>query len=226
MPSVRYARPGGPPRMVQPAGSLPEKAGGGGASAGTTTALASPSMCRTRRREVREGTWTARRVAPAREKRPGRAPPSRSTAEGNLASLTRLAGTDLPTGHRRCPSAESYGTRSCWSMPIRARVVRAAPTRSPAAATPVTPTTDIVCITSGCCTQSCPRTRLCPRGWQPQGGHCVSGADDEHTKYVFYEARGVLPGPEGAGVPRSSPAPVDVAVANLRGVSFTQLCSQ
>ena len=120
MPSVRYARPGGPPRTVQPAGPLPEKAAGGGASAGTTTALASPSMCRTRRREVRARTRTARRVAPAREKRPGRAPPSRSTAEGNLASLTRLAGTDLPTGigDTRAPRAtERARAGRCRSAP-------------------------------------------------------------------------------------------------------------
>lgn len=158
---------------------------------------------------------------PAREERPGRAPPSRSAAESNLASLTRLAGTDLPTGigAARAPRATARARHGrCRSAPgSSARP----PTRSPAAATRP-PTTDIVCFTSGCCTQSCPRTGPCPRGWQPQGGHCVSGADDEHTKYVSYRARVLMPVCCQAQRTQGYPArTVEMAVANVRGVSFT-----
>ena len=211
----------------------------------TTSRCSLPAACLRRQPEAgllrgRRRRWHPRRCAerggarseralgrldewhPAREKRPGRAPPSRSTAEGNLASLTRLAGTDLPAGigAARAPRATARARagrcRSAPESPARdARPV-------PAAATPVPPTTDIVCFTSGCCTQSCPRTRPCPRGWQPQGGHCVSGADDEHTKYVFDKARVLMAVCCQAQRTQGYPArTVDMAVANLRGVSFT-----
>ena len=225
-------------------------------SAGTTTGPASLSIRRSRRRELRARTRTARRVAPRREKRPGRAPPSRSTAASVLASLTRLAGTDLPTGigaarlprarararHGRCRSApESSPTLVALAREAAAgRGAPAAddvhPTRPlpPAPPDPLTrrgrsgpPTTDIVCFTSGCCTQSCPRTRSCPRGWQPQGGHCVSGADDEHTKYVS-DRTGALKAVCGQaqrtrGYP---PRTVGMTVANLRDLSFTYQCGE